>query len=292
MPRAEVDRARVPGLPDQRIVGAPRAAGTPQRQRHDVALIVELAHELVQRERPRAGRRRVQEGRVRHLVQTIEQGAQAIVEVARGRGQPLLEGVKPGERLDVTLGSDRQADVGACGRRACRGRRRRPACVRAPGRRRRESRRGCVVSGSARQTTTTCARSRISPSVAVELPRRASAPPARPAPVSTAAPSRSASAIATRAASTVAPSKPQISGRRASRSSSAARRTATSRSTGSPRTRAPASSSGTRAANQVSATGHRGSTRTGSAVRSTTTSSQTVPQPAQMTSAMHLDRLG
>ena len=251
-------RSTAPAYPVCQISASSAPRAPPARrsaQRHDVALVVELAHELVQRERPASVAAGVQEGRVRHLVQTIEQGAQAIVEVARRRSQPLLEGVKPGERLDVTLGSDRQADVGARGGRGVAVVDDDQRASRRAGRRRRESRRGCVVSGSARQTTTTCARSRISPSVAVE--RRAGRQRRRRAPRRCRPPRRAGR----RARSPRAPPRP--SRRQSRRSAAAARRAAAPRRGGRRRRGRPARlarerrrpSSGTRAANQVSATG-------------------------------------
>ena len=162
-----------------------------------------------------------------HGAEAIDQLAQPTDQIARRRREPLLQHVKAGQRLEVALARPPQPHVGALARSPCHGRRSPRGCGPPRPNLRRSSSRGCVVSGSSRQMTTTRERSRISPSVAVDAPRSgiAGAPGHGPvtAPVPTSAPSRSASATAARASSTVAPSKPCTSGRRAARRSSAAR---------------------------------------------------------------------
>src|SRR5205823_2197923 len=90
---------------------------------------------------------------------------------------------------------------------------------------------------------------------------------------------------AARASSTVAPSKPCSSGRRASRSSSAARVNAVSTSAGRPR-RVAAGAPGSRrrrSENHPAPSPQGGSKRTPSPEHSTVTSSHKSPQPAQVT---------
>ena len=187
-----------------------------------MALVAQRPHQLVQRERASLAARRRRSGRVRTQTRHAGRRARRSIsplssadQIAGRQRQPSLQHVQAGQRLEVVLARPAQPQRRRAARSPCRGRRRPRAC--GPRHRRpkpsRSSSRGCVVSGSSRQITTTRERSRISPSVAVDAPRSGTAgAPGHGAAdvpgVTTSAPSRSASATAARASSTVAPSKP------------------------------------------------------------------------------------
>ena len=158
----------------------------------------------------------------------------------------------------------------------------------ASGSRSRSSSRGCVVAGSARHSTTTSARSRTSPSVAVLAPRAWKASPDAPSSSGPAesitAPIFSANATATRCASQVVWPSPYTSGTRAPLRIAAASSSARSSSASSPSMRASGGTSPARSRNHASPSGHVRSSRSSppSSPTTATMSSHTRPQPAQV----------
>ena len=153
--------------------------------------------------------------------------------------------------------------------------------------RRRGNSRGWEVTGSARQTTTSSARSRSSPNVAVLSPTACEAAPPAPSTGGPAgsitAPMASASATAARWLSQSVCPRPKTSGSRAAPRIAADASTASAKSTSLPSMRADAAASTARSANHSSPIAQVPVTRSSApAATATSMSSQPHPQPAQV----------